>query len=49
MPAGASVVQPVTEAEQDAFRAFMTWVAESLSIGEQNAVRAEAAKAACGS
>ncbi|QTC90464.1 hypothetical protein IFJ75_14435 [Brevundimonas goettingensis] len=35
MPAGASVVQPVTEAEKDAFRLFMTWVAESLSIGEQ--------------
>lgn len=49
MPEGAGVVQPVTEAEKDAFRLFMTWVAEGLSIGEENADRAEEAKVtACG-
>jgi hypothetical protein len=35
MPAGASVVQPITDAEKDAFRLFMTWVAESLLIGDR--------------
>lgn len=47
VPAGAGLVQPVTEAEKDAFRLFMTWVAESVSIGDENAAKAEAAKAIC--
>jgi len=47
VPAGAGLIQPATEAEKDAFRLFMTWVAESLSIGDENADKAEAAKAAC--
>lgn len=47
MPEGAGIVQPVTEAEQNAARIFLTWVAESLSIGEENADKAEKAKAAC--
>ena len=47
MPEGASIVQPVTEAEKDATRLFLSWVAESLGVGEENANRAETARKAC--
>lgn len=47
MPEGASIVQPVTEAEKDATRLFLSWVAESLGVGEENADRAETARKAC--
>lgn len=47
LPAGAAIVAPVTEAEKDATRLFLSWVAESLGIGEENADRAETAKKAC--
>lgn len=47
LPDGAAIVQPVTEEEKAATRSFLSWVAESLSIGEENADRAETAKKAC--
>ena len=47
VPTGAGVVQPVTAAEIEAFRIFMTWVAETISIGEENAEKAVRARAAC--
>lgn len=49
VPEGAAIVQPATEAEREGVRVFLNWVAEALSVGEENADRAEEAKArACG-
>ena len=47
MPEGAGLVAPVTDAERDALRLFLTWVAESLQIGETNAGKAETARSLC--
>jgi len=47
MPAGAGIVQPVTEEERNATREFLLWVSDALSIGEANANRAETAKGLC--
>lgn len=47
LPDGAGIVQPVTEDEREATRLFLTWVAESLSIGGANANKAETAKGLC--
>lgn len=48
MPEGASIVQPVTEAEKTATALFLGWVAEVLSSDRNNADRAErAAKEGC--
>jgi hypothetical protein len=47
LPDGAGIVQPVTETEKAATRSFLTWMAEVVSIGDENAARAETAKKAC--
>lgn len=47
MPAGAGIVQPVTPEEKDATRLFLSWVAESLGIADENAAKAETARKAC--
>ncbi|QFU31490.1 hypothetical protein [Brevundimonas sp. Bb-A] len=49
VPEGAAVVQPVTEEEREGLRLFLTWIAEVVSIGEENADRADEARLrACG-
>lgn len=48
MPAGASVVQPVTQAERVATALMLNWVAEVVASDNRNADRAErAAKEGC--
>lgn len=43
------MVQPVTEEEREGVRLFLTWIAEAVSIGTENADRAEEARrVACG-
>lgn len=48
MPDGAGVVAPVTEAEKDATRALLGWVADVLDWGRENEGRARTARGACG-
>ena len=48
LPDGAGIVQPVTEEERSATRAFLNWVAEVVASDNRNADRAErAAKEGC--
>lgn len=48
LPAGASVVQPVTPEEQAATAKFLNWVAELVDVAGENGGRAKLARqAAC--
>lgn len=47
LPDDAGIVQPITDAERDASRAFLGWVDEVLDWGRVNADRAETARKAC--
>ena len=47
LPAGAGAVAPVTEAEKLAFRLLLTWMAEVVSVSDENAARAETAREGC--
>lgn len=47
MPQGAGIVAPVTEAERSATRPFLSWVAEVVSINEENADRTERGLQGC--
>lgn len=47
LPAGASIVQPVTPDERAATQAFLTGVAAIIDWGSVNAVQAEAGRAWC--
>jgi len=43
-PDGATIVQPVTAEARAAVALFLTWVAEVVDVGTENAARAEAAR-----
>lgn len=47
MPAGASVVQPVTAEERAATEKFLTWVSDLIDASGENEGRAKLAQAAC--
>lgn len=47
MPAGASVVQPVTPEERVATATFLSWVSDVLDVAGENAGRARLAQAGC--
>ncbi len=48
LPDGAGVVAPVTDAERDATREMLGWVAEVLDWGRENEARARTTKGLCG-
>lgn len=45
-PAGATIVQPVTEAARTATALLLTWVADLVDTSNENAERAEASRKA---
>jgi hypothetical protein len=47
MPAGASVVQPVTAEERAATEKFLTWVADLIDVATENEGRARLAASGC--
>ena len=44
LPDEAAIVQPATQEEREGLRTFLTWFAETISLGEENADRAEEAR-----
>jgi hypothetical protein len=47
LPDEAGIVQPVGPEQVEATAAFLTWVAEALDWGRENASRAEGARKHC--
>lgn len=47
LPNGASVIRPVTPAEQDALAAFLNWVSDVLDVAVENEAKAALAKHLC--
>jgi len=48
LPDGAGLVAPVTDAEKDATREMLGWMAEVLDWGRENEARARTTKGLCG-
>lgn len=48
LPEGAGLVAPVTDAEKDATREMLGWVAEVLDWGRENESRARTTQGLCG-